>query len=235
MAIDTKIWTGPGRPAVFLDRDGTINEEVKYLGSPHQLRLIPGAAEAIARLNQTGIPVIVVTNQSGIAHGYYTEDDIQDIHNYLDKLLADHGASINAYYYCPHHPEAIVKKYMVDCECRKPRIGMLSAAAAQENVSLSQAYLIGDKRSDLRAALNAGARGILVRTGYGRQTEEELLREAEATGAALVTNIVDDLAAAVDQILASTQQSQPQSVQPPKFVSTYRFHRPATDQRYPHQ
>ncbi|MEW4565936.1 D-glycero-beta-D-manno-heptose 1,7-bisphosphate 7-phosphatase [Bremerella sp. JC770] len=234
MAFDTKIWTGPGRPAVFLDRDGTINEEVKYLGSPHQLRIIPGAAEAIARLNKAGIPVIVVTNQSGIARGYYTEDDVQDVHNYMDKLLADHGASVNAYYYCPHHPDAIVKKYAVDCECRKPRIGMLSAAAAQENVSLSQAYLVGDKRSDLRAAVNAGARGILVRTGYGAKTEEELLREAESTGAALVTNIVDDLAAAVEQILASLNQSQPQSVKPPKFASTYRHHRPEIGRHFPH-
>ncbi|QDU77818.1 D-glycero-beta-D-manno-heptose-1,7-bisphosphate 7-phosphatase [Bremerella volcania] len=234
MAIDTKIWTGPGRPAVFLDRDGTINEEVKYLGSPHQLRLIPGVAEAIARLNQVSIPVIVVTNQSGIARGYYTEDDVQDVHNYMDKLLADHGASVSAYYYCPHHPDAIVKKYAVDCECRKPRIGMLSAAAAQENVSLSQAYVVGDKRSDLRAAVNAGARGILVRTGYGTKTEEELLHESEATGAALVTNIVDDLAAAVEQILSQLNQSQPQSVKPPKFASTYRHHRPELGQHYPH-
>lgn len=234
MAIDTKIWTGPGRPAVFLDRDGTINEEVKYLGSPHQLRIIPGAAEAIARLNRVGIPVIVVTNQSGIARGYYTEDDVQEVHNYMDKLLADHGASVNAYYYCPHHPDAIVKKYAVDCECRKPRIGMLSAAAAQENVSLSQAYVVGDKRSDLRAALNAGARGILVRTGYGMKTEEELLREAEATGAALVTNIVDDLAVAVEQILATLNQTQPQGVKPPKFASTYRHHRPEIGRHYPH-
>jgi len=234
MAFDTKIWTGPGRPAVFLDRDGTINEEVKYLGSPHQLRIIPGAAEAIARLNKAGIPVIVVTNQSGIARGYYTEDDVQDVHNYMDKLLADHGASVNAYYYCPHHPDAIVKKYAVDCECRKPRIGMLSAAAAQENVSLSQAYLVGDKRSDLRAAVNAGARGILVRTGYGAKTEEELLREAESTGAALVTNIVDDLAAAVEQILSSLNQTQPQSVKAPKFASTYRHHRPEIGRHFPH-
>ncbi|MFN3149625.1 D-glycero-beta-D-manno-heptose 1,7-bisphosphate 7-phosphatase [Bremerella sp.] len=234
MAIDTKIWTGPGRPAVFLDRDGTINEEVKYLGSPHQLRLVPGAAEAIARLNQVGIPIIVVTNQSGIARGYYTEDDVQDVHNYMDKLLADHGASISAYYYCPHHPDAIVKKYAVDCECRKPRIGMLSAAAAQENVSLSQAYVVGDKRSDLRAAVNAGARGILVRTGYGAKTEEELVRESKATGAALVTNIVDDLAAAVDQILSALNQTQPQSVKPPKFASTYRHHRPELGRHYPH-
>lgn len=234
MAIDTKIWTGPGRPAVFLDRDGTINEEVKYLGSPHQLRIIPGAAEAIARLNQVGIPVIVVTNQSGIARGYYTEDDVQDVHNYMDKLLADHGAHVNAYYYCPHHPDAIVKKFAVDCECRKPRTGMLSAAAAQENVSLSQAYVVGDKRSDLRAAVNAGARGILVRTGYGAKTEEELLREAEATGAALVTNIVDDLAAAVEQILSALNQMQPQGLKPPKFASTYLHHRPEIGRQYPH-
>ncbi|MBA2114533.1 D-glycero-beta-D-manno-heptose 1,7-bisphosphate 7-phosphatase [Bremerella alba] len=234
MAIDTKIWTGPGRPAVFLDRDGTINEEVKYLGSPHQLRIIPGAAEAIARLNQVGIPVIVVTNQSGIARGYYSEDDVQDVHNYMDKLLADQGASVTSYYYCPHHPDAIVRKYAVDCECRKPRIGMLSAAAAQENVSLSQAYVVGDKRSDLRAAVNSGARGILVRTGYGKKTEEELLREAEATGAALVTNIVDDLAAAVEQILSALDQTKPQSLKAPKFASTYRHHRPEIGRHYPH-
>lgn len=234
MSIDTKIWTGPGRPAVFLDRDGTINEEVKYLGSPHQLRLIPGAAQAVARLNQAGIPVIVVTNQSGIARGYYTEDDVQQVHAYLDKLLADHGASVDAYYYCPHHPGAIVKKYLVDCECRKPRTGMLSAAAAQENVSLAHAYMVGDKRSDLRAAVNAGARGILVRTGYGKEVEAELLREAEATGAALVTNIVDDLSAAVDHILAALEQSQPQGVKPPKFAASFRHHRPEIDRHYPH-
>ncbi len=205
------IWTGPGRAAVFLDRDGTINHEVEYLGSPDKLALLPGAAAAIARLNQADIPVIVVTNQSGIARGYYNEADLHAVHARLDELLAQQKASVTGYYYCPHHVEAQVPAYRVDCECRKPRTGMLSAAAAQENIALGQSFLVGDKLSDVDAARNAGCRPILVRTGYGRKAEAKLLQLADASGQPPRVPVVDTLSDAIQHVLAAMGHPQAQA------------------------
>ncbi|PQO43659.1 D-glycero-alpha-D-manno-heptose-1,7-bisphosphate 7-phosphatase [Blastopirellula marina] len=162
------------RGALFLDRDGTINLEREYLSDPAQLELLPGAAEAIAAANRAQTPVIVVTNQSGVARGMFPESRIAEIHSRLDQLLAEAGASIDAYYYCPHHPKSASAVYRVACECRKPRAGMLYAAAAEHAIDLRESLMIGDKPSDLDAGRVAGCQTMLVRTGYGQETERQL-------------------------------------------------------------
>lgn len=154
--------------AIFLDRDGTINEDVNFLSKPEQLILIDGSAEAIKEANELGLKVIVFTNQSGIARGYFTEDDLHKVHKRLDELLAQKGAKIDAYYYCPHHPVEGNGEYKVECECRKPKDGMLQRASREQNIDLKKSFVIGDRCIDVQAGKTAGATTILVLTGYGR-------------------------------------------------------------------
>jgi D-glycero-D-manno-heptose 1,7-bisphosphate phosphatase len=155
------------REAVFLDRDGTLIEEVNYLSEPEQVRLIPGAAGAVRRLNQAGLLVVVVTNQAGVARGYFPESRIADVHLRLSLLLGEHSAHIDAYLYCPHHPTEGVGAYRVACECRKPKPGLLLTAARELDIDLSRSVMIGDKQCDADAGHAAGCRTILVRTGHG--------------------------------------------------------------------
>jgi D,D-heptose 1,7-bisphosphate phosphatase len=153
--------------AVFLDRDGTINEEVGYLRNLEQLKLFPRSAEAIRRLNQRGIKVIVVTNQSGVARGYFGEDFVREVHGLLQEKLRTEEAYIDAFYYCPHHPTEGVGPYRQACACRKPEAGMLLQASRDLHINLSRSYMVGDMRKDVQAGRNAGTKGILVMTGYG--------------------------------------------------------------------
>ncbi len=155
--------------AVFLDRDGVINEEVEYLHDPKDLRLIPGAARAIRMLNELKIPVIVVTNQAGVARGYYPESQVAVLHEALSQELEKEGAHIDRFYYCPHHRAAGKGKYAVDCDCRKPKPGLLAKAAKDLGLNLSRCVVIGDKASDLGAGVSAGCRTILVMSGYGKE------------------------------------------------------------------
>jgi D-glycero-D-manno-heptose 1,7-bisphosphate phosphatase len=164
-------------PAVFLDRDGTINEEKNYLYRVEDFELLAGAGEGIALLNQAGFRVIVVSNQSGVARGYYSEADVQILHQHLDTLLKPFGARIDAYYFCPHHPENGVGDYLRDCTCRKPMPGMLLQAAADLHINLAKSYMIGDKLVDVEAGLAAGCTPYLVRTGYG-STHARLLDQS---------------------------------------------------------
>ncbi|MFN3135589.1 MAG: D-glycero-beta-D-manno-heptose 1,7-bisphosphate 7-phosphatase [Candidatus Kryptonium sp.] len=155
--------------AIFLDRDGTINEDVNFLSSPEQLVLIENSAEAIKEANELGLKVIVFTNQSGIARGYFTEEDLHRIHKRLDELLAEKGAKVDAYYYCPHHPTEGNGEYRVECECRKPKDGMLQRASREQNIDLKKSFVIGDRCVDIQAGKTAGATTILVLTGYGKK------------------------------------------------------------------
>ena len=161
--------TGSGAPvrAVFLDRDGTINVERDYLYRPEEFTFIPGAPEAIRMLREAGYLVVVVTNQSGIARGYYDEAALHRIHRHMDDLLARAGTSVDAYYYCPHHPDGTVDSYRSVCDCRKPLPGMLLQAARDLGIDLAASYIIGDKQADVTAGLRAGCRPLLVKTGYG--------------------------------------------------------------------
>jgi D-glycero-D-manno-heptose 1,7-bisphosphate phosphatase len=156
------------RPAVFLDRDGTIIEEKHFLSQPDDVVLLPTAGETIARLNSLNVVVVVATNQAGVARGYFPEESIAAVHHRLDELLSRFGATIDRYEYCPHHATEGLGVYRVDCDCRKPRPGMLTRAATALNVDLSQSLMVGDRLGDLQAGASAGCQTSLVRTGYGQ-------------------------------------------------------------------
>ena len=158
----------PYLSALFLDRDGVVVEEVEYLRRVEDLRLLPGAAAAIRRMNQGGVPVILVTNQSGVARGLLNEDRLGEIHAALTGMLAAEGARLDGLYYCPHHPTAGAGDYTMDCDCRKPKPGMLLRAAREFEFELRLSALIGDTAGDIAAARAAGcAAAILVLTGHG--------------------------------------------------------------------
>ena len=163
-----RLMTEKKRPAVFLDRDGTINEQMGYINHLSRFHLLPGAGEAIRLLNRHRIPVVVATNQSGLARGYFPESLLGEIHRRMRELLQEEGAFIDGLYVCPHHPEASREKYRLDCSCRKPKTGLLTRAAADMNLDLARSFLVGDRWSDIRCAVAAGCTPVLVLTGYGR-------------------------------------------------------------------
>jgi len=154
--------------AVFLDRDGTINEEVGYLSRLEQLKLYPFTFEAIRIINKNGMKAVVVTNQSGVARGLFDENFVKTVHNRINKMLAEKNAFVDRFYYCPHHPAEGNEPYLKSCDCRKPEPGMLIRASEELDVDLSRSYMVGDMAKDMELAKRVGARGILVRTGYGK-------------------------------------------------------------------
>ncbi|HVZ52624.1 MAG TPA: HAD family hydrolase [Pseudolabrys sp.] len=148
------------RPAAFLDRDGVLNVDHGYVYRPEDLAWVPGAPEAVRLLNEAGYAVIVITNQSGVARGYYDEAAVRRFHDHMRARIEAEGAHIDAFYYCPHHPQGIVKELAVACRCRKPEPGMLEQAAREWPLDLSRSFLIGDKDDDMTAAARFGIRGI---------------------------------------------------------------------------
>jgi len=154
-------------PAVFLDRDGTVIQERGYLDRLELIELFPWSVEAIRLLKDAGYAVVIVTNQAGIARGYFDEAFVQAAHVHLDALLRESGAVVDGYYYCPHHPDGDVERYRLACDCRKPAPGLVRQAAADLGLDVGRSFVVGDKWLDVGLAVNAGARGILVRTGYG--------------------------------------------------------------------
>ena len=158
----------PLRPAVFLDRDGTINEQMGYINHISRFQLLPGVAEAIRILNEHFLPVVVVTNQSGLARGYFPEALLDEVHQEMIYILAQEGAHVDGLYVCPHHPEAKEERFRVDCTCRKPKTGLLEQAAVDLRLDLQRSFVVGDRWSDLRCGAAVGASTILVLTGYGR-------------------------------------------------------------------
>ena len=182
-------------PAVFLDRDGTINEEQEYPDRLEQISVFPQAAPAIRRLNEAGLKVVVVTNQSGVARGYFPLAFVQEVQRYLNQHLAAGGARLDGLYVCPHHPEA-------GCSCRKPKPELLLRAARDLDLDLAHSYLVGDRYQDLETAANAGVKGILVLTGYGRG---ELEFNRDRAGVQPVY-VAQDLADAAAWILADLEK-----------------------------
>ncbi|MBN2397225.1 MAG: D-glycero-beta-D-manno-heptose 1,7-bisphosphate 7-phosphatase [Deltaproteobacteria bacterium] len=153
--------------AVFLDRDGTINEEVGYLDSLNKLRIFPAAFEAVRMINESGMRVVVVTNQSGVARGLFDEAFVERVHQQVRKRFREQGAVIDRFYYCPHHPTEGIGRYRLACGCRKPEPGMLLRASQDLGIDLSASYVVGDTARDIELAHRCGSTGILVRTGYG--------------------------------------------------------------------
>ena len=154
--------------AVFVDRDGTMIEDVGYLDRLERLKLFPYTVDAVRVLNRAGFKVIVVTSQNGVAQGVLTEEFLGEAHAHLSKLFETAGAKIDGFYYCPHSTHAVVERYRTDCECRKPKPGMILAAARDHALDISRSFVVGDRWRDIEMGLNAGTTAVLVETGYGR-------------------------------------------------------------------
>ncbi|MCF8065841.1 MAG: HAD-IIIA family hydrolase [Desulfarculaceae bacterium] len=190
------------RRVVFLDRDGTINVEVGYISDPAQVRLLPGAAQAIADLREAGLAVVAVSNQSGIARGRFSLDQMMAVQAEVDRqLLEEAGASLDAFYYCPHHPDGVVEPYATVCDCRKPGTGMLERAASDLGLALQGSFMVGDKRIDVACGNGAGLISLLVTSGMPL---EDAGSEAEEPAQTL-----PDLAAAAQWILTRLAGREP--------------------------
>jgi D-glycero-D-manno-heptose 1,7-bisphosphate phosphatase len=193
----------PGkRPAVFLDRDGTLIPDLGYLSEPSQVRLYAGTARALRLLREAGFFLFVVTNQSGVARGYFRESTVKAVHRKLQAILKNKGAAVDAFFYCPHYPGGKIKRYSKACDCRKPKTGMVKQALQKYKVDLRRSYVIGDKIDDLQLARNAkAAQGLLVRTGNGRMSEARLKTTPLAK-----TQVVPNLLRAAQWILRDSQK-----------------------------
>ena len=162
--------------AVFFDRDGTLNVDVHYLYKPEEFQWMPEAVEAIEYCHQQGYMVVVITNQSGVARGYYTEADVQKLHNWMNDDLARQGyRPIDAFYYCPHHPQGTVAEYARECTCRKPQPGMLLRACEELDIAPHSSYMVGDSPRDAEAGEKAGIRGVLYKGGSLLECVREML------------------------------------------------------------
>lgn len=179
----------PLRPAVFLDRDGTINVDTGFVRRPRDVALVPGAAQAIARLNAAGVPVVVVTNQSGIGRGLFTRDEYEHVRARIDALLAAGGAHLDATYHCPHDPDT------TDCDCRKPGPALFRRAAEEHGLALDRSWYVGDRWRDVVPALTLGGEGLLVPSAA---TPPDELHEARARA-----RVLESLGEVVDIVLAS--------------------------------
>jgi len=186
--------------AIFLDRDGTINEDVGYPNHYPQIHIYPESFEALRKINASGFLAVVITNQSGIGRGYLTEENLNDIHEKMKAAFAERGVRIDGIYSCPHYELSPDSRYRKNCTCRKPEPGLALRAAEELGINLNASYMIGDKVEDILFGWNIGARPVLVRTGFGEESERRL-REMGVRPA----HIAADLLAAVDWILGPDQ------------------------------
>jgi D-glycero-D-manno-heptose 1,7-bisphosphate phosphatase len=191
-------------PALFLDRDGTINEEVDFLTNPDHLHLLPGAANALREAIKAGFKIFIITNQSGIARGLLSEERLRDIHSSLIRQLKSEQVTIDGIYYCPHHPEFGEPPYRKECNCRKPRPGMIEEAAQSFDLDLVRSFVIGDRLIDIQTGNTIGIPSILVLTGYGKE-ELELCRKERVP----ISYVAQDLSDAVRYIQTSIHFHQP--------------------------
>jgi D-glycero-D-manno-heptose 1,7-bisphosphate phosphatase len=188
------------KPAVFLDRDGTLIADVGYLDAIERIAWFPWSIDAIRALNRAALPVVVITNQAGVARGYFPEAFVRETHRALDAQLAAGNARVDAYYYCPHHVEGVVAEYRQACDCRKPGCGMIERAARDLGLDPARSIVVGDSWTDVGAAHAAGARSILIRPG-GRRLKDKRGAGGEPDV------VVDHLAAAVSWILTHVDRT----------------------------
>jgi len=186
--------------AIFLDRDGTINEEVGYIERLDRLVIIPAAFEAIRLINLNGFKAVVVTNQAGIAKGLFNEAFVMQTNERLQEFLRQKGAAIDAFYFCPHHPTEGVPPYRQVCDCRKPAPGLFYQAARDMDIDLAASFMVGDRYRDMEAAHRAGVKGVLVKTGYGADVLENIGPDQE-TPEAKPDHIAENILEAVHWIL----------------------------------
>ena len=187
--------------AIFMDRDGTVSDEVGYINHIDRYRLLPRSADAIRRINAAGFLAFVITNQSGVARGLFDEALLHEVHARLRGWLEQEGARLDGIYYCPHHPKEGTAPWRQECECRKPRPGLILKAAREHDVDLSSSYMIGDTVLDIEAARNAGMTGVLVLTGYGKGDLQYRMDSRGLTPA----HVAGDLLEAVEWILEREQ------------------------------
>ena len=189
--------------AVFIDRDGTMSEEVGYINHSSRFRLFPYTATAIKHLNESGWLAIVVTNQAGVARGYFSEDMIDTVHAQMTKDVTANGGRIDAIYYCAHHPSVGEPPYRVACDCRKPQPGLINRAAEKFDVDLSSSWMIGDRYSDVELARNAGVKSMFVLSGYGRGEWEHQRTNWSAQPDLVAENLLEAV-----QMIVSTEGAQ---------------------------
>jgi len=156
------------RPAVFIDRDGTVNEQMGYINHISRFVMLPGAAEAIRLLNLHQYLAIIVSNQSGVARGYYPIGLVDEVHAHMRALMEKEGAFVDGIFFCPHYKRGSVPEYSIECDCRKPRTGLIEQASKAFEIEMDNSYVIGDRYSDIELAVRSGMKGILVTTGYGQ-------------------------------------------------------------------
>ena len=176
------------RPAVFLDRDGTLIQDVGYLSRVEDVHWFPFSIDAVRLLNRAGFLVCITTNQGGIGLGFYGADLVRRVHREMAAAVEASGGRLDALFFCPHHPLAVHDDLRIACDCRKPRPGMIHQATAQFDIDLSQSFVVGDKSADIGLATSVGARGILVKTGYGQAEVQR--HEGAVPGAAFVAETV---------------------------------------------
>ena len=177
------------RPAVFLDRDGTLNIDAGYLDRKERLMLFPWSLDSVRLLRRAGYAVVVVTNQSGVGRGMIEESFVEEVHQIIQSRLVDIGEKLDGHYYCPHEPSASIEAFRVDCDCRKPKPGVVTRAARDLGLDVERSIVVGDKWSDIGLAKQTGARGVLVRTGYGRSQEKN--RQEGLSADAVVDTLMD--------------------------------------------
>jgi D-glycero-D-manno-heptose 1,7-bisphosphate phosphatase len=193
------------KPAVFIDRDGTINEQMGYVNHVNRFIILPGVLQAIRMLNRHGFLVLVISNQSGVARGYYSLDLVKTLHLLLVTRVREKKGNIDGIFFCPHHPEGSVREFSRDCNCRKPKTGLIQQACESFEIDLQRSYVVGDMYTDIELAHRAGITGVMVKTGYGLGEIEYILPQKTVRPA----HIAEDLLDAARWILNRGEVGQP--------------------------
>lgn len=188
------------KPAVFIDRDGTINEQMGYINHLTRFKILPGVAEAIRLLNENNVLAIVVSNQSGVGRGYFPVELVEEIHDYMKKTLEKEGAFFDGIFFCPHYPGASIPEYNMKCSCRKPGTGLIEQAGNSFDIDMSRSYAVGDRITDMEMAARANLKGIIVKTGYGRGDLEHVFPKRSVKPAYVAEDLLDGVRWIVSRI-----------------------------------